>query len=110
MCVSQARSSGRNPEFFWLLRQLRRSIGWCAMFQSPQRMISRPLAAKLREMGKEGFEKSEFRRLPVRAGGARRKIQADDRETGEMRLDVTSFGVEFRMPEAGREPRGQLRV
>jgi drug/metabolite transporter (DMT)-like permease len=26
--VSHARSSGRNPEFFWLLRQFLRSIGY----------------------------------------------------------------------------------
>src|SRR5687768_18311842 len=39
---SHARSSGRKPEFFWLERQLRRSISLCAMFQSPQSTTSRP--------------------------------------------------------------------
>ena len=32
---SHARSSGRNPEFFWFERQFFRSISLCAMFQSP---------------------------------------------------------------------------
>src|SRR4029453_2476317 len=41
--VSQARSSGRKPEFFWLDFQFLRSISWCAMFQSPHRMTSWPL-------------------------------------------------------------------
>src|SRR5437879_9236475 len=40
--VSQARSCGRKPEFFWFDLQLLRSISWCAMFQSPHRMISQP--------------------------------------------------------------------
>src|SRR5690606_37530594 len=38
--VSQARSSGRKREFFWLERQFLRSISLWAMFQSPQRRIS----------------------------------------------------------------------
>src|SRR5258706_15874260 len=38
--VSQARSSGRKPEFFRLERQFLRSISLWAMFQSPHRMIS----------------------------------------------------------------------
>src|SRR5688572_6488245 len=41
-CEIQVRSSGRKPEFFWLERQLRRSISLCAMFQSPQSTTSRP--------------------------------------------------------------------
>src|SRR3990170_3809207 len=39
--VSQSRSSGRKPEFFWLERQFFRSICRCAMFQSPHRITSR---------------------------------------------------------------------
>src|SRR5256886_8846726 len=35
--VSQARSSGRNPEFLRFPRQFSRSISLCAIFQSPQR-------------------------------------------------------------------------
>src|SRR6266851_2544527 len=42
--VSQARSSGRKPEFFRLERQFFRSVSLWAMFQSPQRTNSRPLA------------------------------------------------------------------
>src|SRR6266478_4265108 len=42
--VSHARSSGRNPEFFRFERQFFRSISLWAMFQSPQRTNSRPLA------------------------------------------------------------------
>src|SRR5258706_2926970 len=38
--LSQARSSGRKPEFFRLERQFLRSISLWAMFQSPHRMIS----------------------------------------------------------------------
>ena len=45
--VSQARSSGRKPEFFWLPFQFFRSISLCAMFQSPQMTNSRPLALQL---------------------------------------------------------------
>src|SRR6266511_856667 len=42
--VSQARSSGRKPEFFRFERQFFRSISLWAMFQSPQSTSSRPLA------------------------------------------------------------------
>src|SRR5690606_5957856 len=49
--VSQARSSGRKPEFFWLPRQFLRSISLWAMFQSPQMMYSRPLLRYSRRMG-----------------------------------------------------------
>ena len=69
--VSHARSSGRNPEFFWLLRQLRRSIGWCAMFQSPHSTTSRPLCDERFEMRQECIEKAELRRLPMRAARPR---------------------------------------
>src|SRR5882672_7103566 len=41
--VSQARSSGRNPEFLRFPRQFSRSISLCAIFQSPQITNSRPL-------------------------------------------------------------------
>ena len=65
--VSHARSSGRKPEFFWLLRQFFKSMFWCAMFQSPHRMISRSAARSSRKMRQELGEEAEFRRLPVRA-------------------------------------------
>ncbi len=50
--VSQARSSGRNPEFFWFERQFFRSICWWAMFQSPHRITSRPARLSLRRCGR----------------------------------------------------------
>src|SRR5713101_6543584 len=49
--VSQARSSGRNPEFLRFPRQFSRSISLWAMFQSPHRTNSRPLALSFLSTG-----------------------------------------------------------
>src|SRR6185437_2912321 len=43
---NHARSSGRQPEFFWLDFQLRMSRALRTMFQSPHRTYSRPLASQ----------------------------------------------------------------
>ncbi len=59
--MSQARSSGRNPEFFWFERQFFRSISRCAMFQSPHRMNSRPEALISRSFGMKRFMKENLR-------------------------------------------------
>jgi hypothetical protein len=56
--VSHARSSGRNPEFFWLLRQFLRSMGWWAMFQSPHRMISRFARRSFARCGRNSLEET----------------------------------------------------
>ena len=42
--VIHARSSGRNPELFWLPRQFLMSCLVCAMFQSPHSTTLRRLA------------------------------------------------------------------
>src|SRR5438094_4950466 len=58
--VSQARSSGRNPEFLRFPRQFSRSISLCAMFQSPQRTNSRPLALSFFSTGVNSSRKRNF--------------------------------------------------
>ena len=78
--VSQARSSGRKPEFFWLLRQFLRSICWCAMFQSPHSTISLRPALQRGQVRQERLEETELGRLPVRARRARGQVEADDDE------------------------------
>src|SRR5437879_6268982 len=60
--VSQARSSGRNPEFLRFPRQFSRSISLCAMFQSPQRTNSRPLALNVFSVGVNSSRKRNFAR------------------------------------------------
>jgi hypothetical protein len=62
--VIQARSSGRKPEFFRLDFQFFRSISLWAMFQSPHRMTSRPLA-EVFQVGHEAFHETELRRLAL---------------------------------------------
>ncbi len=100
--VIQARSSGRNPLFFWLPRQFFRSTSWCAMLTSPTRMTSRSTAAL--EVRRERVEKAELRLLPVLARRSTRKIAADDAEPRgaavvEAGFDVAAFRVEFRIAE-----------
>src|SRR3989344_5158674 len=58
--VSQARSSGRKPEFFWFARQFFKSISLCAMFQSPQRMYSRPSRRSFCNTGRKWSRKRNF--------------------------------------------------
>ena len=58
--VSHARSSGRKPEFFRLLRQFLRSISRCAMFQSPQRTISRFCFRSFARCGRNASRKRNF--------------------------------------------------
>src|SRR5437667_10490730 len=60
--VSHARSSGRKPEFLRFPRQFSRSISLCAMFQSPQRTNSRPLALSFSSTGKNSSRKRNFAR------------------------------------------------
>src|SRR6266513_3588547 len=60
--VSHARSSGRNPEFFRFERQFFRSISLWAMFQSPQRTNSRPLALRFLSTGMNSPRKRNFER------------------------------------------------
>src|SRR5450830_123735 len=50
--VSHARSSGKKPEFFWLLFQFFKSISLWAMFQSPQITSSLPSAMRSAKCGK----------------------------------------------------------
>ena len=109
-CVSHARSSGRKPEFFWLLRQFFRSIGWCAMFQSPQRMISRFDLRSRGEVRQELREEAELRRLPVRPARPRRQVQADHGQVAEIRAQVAALAVELAAAEPGRELRRRARV
>src|SRR3970040_1432775 len=58
--VSQARSSGRKPEFLRLARQFFRSISWCARFQSPHRITSRPLFFSFLSCGREASRNLNF--------------------------------------------------
>src|SRR6266853_4886323 len=60
--VSQARSSGRNPEFLRFPRQFSRSISLCAMFQSPHRTNSLPLALRSFRTGMNSSRKRNFAR------------------------------------------------
>ena len=99
--VSHARSSGRNPEFFWLLRQFLRSIGWCAMFQSPQRITSRPASRSRCRCGRNCGEKAELGELALRRARPRRQIDADHGELAEVGLQIAALGVELVAAEAG---------
>src|SRR5438132_13246504 len=58
--VSQARSSGRNPEFLRFPRQFSRSISLGAMFQSPHRTNSRPLALSFLSIGMNSRRNRNF--------------------------------------------------
>src|SRR5690554_6733113 len=49
--LSQARSDGRQPEFFWLLVQFLMSLRARTMFQSPHSTYSRPLASHWSRIG-----------------------------------------------------------
>src|SRR5258706_6234535 len=60
--LSHARSSGRNPEFFRFERQFFRSISLWAMFQSPHRTNSRPLALSSFSVGMNSSRKRNFAR------------------------------------------------
>src|SRR5258705_5029662 len=62
VCVSQARSSGRKPEFLRLPRQFSRSISLCAMFQSPQITNSRPLLRSFFRTGMNSSRNLNFAR------------------------------------------------
>src|SRR5512132_207999 len=63
---------------------------------------------ELSQVRQERFEKTELRRLSMRAAGARRQVDADDRQPLEVRLQIATFAVEFRMAEAGGELRRRL--
>src|SRR6266571_266980 len=58
--LSQARSSGRNPEFLRFPRQFSRSISLWAMFQSPHRTNSRPLALSFFSVGMNSSRNRNF--------------------------------------------------
>src|SRR5258707_13945310 len=58
--VSQAHSSGKNPEFLRFPRQFSRSISLCAMFQSPHRTNSLPLALRSFSTGMNSSRKRNF--------------------------------------------------
>ena len=93
--MSQARSSGRKPEFFWLLRQFLRSISLVRDVPVAAEDDLAPLAAQLREMRQERLEEAELRRLAMRPARARRQVDADHRELAEVRLEIAPLGVEL---------------
>src|SRR5438093_3793081 len=59
------------------------------------------LPAQLQQMRQERFQKAELRRLPMRARGSRRQIDAGDGEPAEIGFQIAAFAVELGRAEAG---------
>jgi hypothetical protein len=101
MRVIQARSSGRKPEFFWLLFQFLRSISLCAMFQSPQMTTSRPSALQFLQVRQEDFHEAELGQLALRRGGTGRAVDRDHGQVADVGTGVAALVVELDAAEAG---------
>ena len=86
-------------------RQFLRSISLCAMFQSPHRMISRPLSASSSRCGRNTLMKRNLDAWRCGAGRARGQVDRDHRELAEARLEIAALGVDLAAAEALARPR-----
>src|SRR6266568_2869912 len=101
--LSQARSSGRNPEFLRFPRQFSRSISLCAMFQSPQRTNSRPLALSSFSVGMNSSRKRNF--ACCLSSGLDPRVQRDAAVAFFRRATIVVGAVPLGNEREGREVR-----
>src|SRR5213593_2069923 len=59
------------------------------------------LPAQLEQMRQELLKEAELRRLPMRACGSRRQVDAGDGELAEIGFEIAAFAVEFGGAETG---------
>ena len=92
---SQARSSGRNPEFFRFDFQFFRSISLVRDVDVAAEHVVAVAPAELLQVRQEHVEEAVLRGLALGSGRARGQVQRHDRQASELELEIAALVVEF---------------